>query len=205
MGMFDSIRPEKATCPYCGTVMENPEFQTKDGECQMADYYTWEAFGETVPTLGSFTAYTSCPSCEKWIELSVRNESHAHKAIQASLDAEFNQRWEEQRKKYVERQNAEHPNHPIGSEIWMSYLVSNAYCDRCKEEGIAKGEPHPDNVFVKARLEARAKYLEEHPRSCIECGQEIFLGSHSPRINQKLGTAYPRLCDRCLIQALVQD
>lgn|SRR5574337_1530077 len=75
MGMFDSIYPNNAWCPYCGVDMAGAEFQTKTGDCALHNYASWEEFGATIPTTGSFRAYAQCTNCQEWVDLNVPNMS----------------------------------------------------------------------------------------------------------------------------------
>jgi len=208
MGMFDSIKPDKAWCPFCGNEMDHPEFQSNDGSCDMTEYFSWEAFGESIPHQMAFSAYTQCPNCKRWVELLVNNESPSAKEYQSRGNEEARERWLQEDKRLSETQAAMHPNHPVSSQgIWDRYLVSNAYCPKCKEEGIGSGDAHPDNVFVKAKEEARERFLQEHPNTCKDCGKEIFpfgLGN-SQSIAEKIGANWPHpLCDNHIISRILR-
>jgi len=211
MGMFDSIRPEKAWCPYCGFEMDHPEFQTKDGECTLAEYYTFEAFGETVPKMGTFSAYERCPNCDKWIELQVPNESKAYKEYESQRSEEFRAKWKEQDRVYAEKATSEHPNHPIDSENFSQVHVDNYQCSKCIEERIERGQPHPALPCSRHYLDAEAQYLKEHPDTCPSCGKSNFMAFGSKIMKERFAFVnihldeedFPdALCDNCLIHQL---
>lgn len=68
MGMYDSFYNIPIACPKCRADMSAEEWQTKDLDCTLHDYY-WPTY--VSDQLNYFYIYASCPKCEKWIDLRV--------------------------------------------------------------------------------------------------------------------------------------
>lgn len=72
MGMFDSFYLKNITCPYCGEVTEEMEFQTKQFECYLNKWYEGEEFDTDCIQVTEGTVkdvYGGCckPQCKEWI------------------------------------------------------------------------------------------------------------------------------------------
>lgn len=71
MGMFDDIKYE-ANCPMCGDPITGR--QTKDGPQVLATYTPEELHDDVTDDERGrrmFTFYTSCDTCDAWVEISV--------------------------------------------------------------------------------------------------------------------------------------
>lgn len=60
MGMFDWVNYE-APCMKCGALIDNRNWQSKSGQCQMVTLEPWE--------VRAF--YSSCPVCHAWNQYAV--------------------------------------------------------------------------------------------------------------------------------------
>ena len=67
MGMFDYIK-EKLYCPYCGTLSQEGDYQTKDFGNMMTELELRELRGT------DFTIWHKCANCNNWIELSINRD-----------------------------------------------------------------------------------------------------------------------------------
>ncbi len=70
MGMFDSFYLKDITCPYCGEVTDEMEFQTKQFECRLTVWDEGKEFDGMKITEGVIeNVYGGCckPKCSEYI------------------------------------------------------------------------------------------------------------------------------------------
>ena len=64
-GMFDTIK-DKLYCPYCGTLSEENEYQTKDLSCMLD---SWNIKDLLNFNKGEVLIYDKCKKCDMWVEI----------------------------------------------------------------------------------------------------------------------------------------
>jgi thiol-disulfide isomerase/thioredoxin len=159
MGMFDSVYLDKAFCYLCGKrFCQNDEWQTKSGKSLLLKYKSRGEFEKDNPTVGLYKLSNRCSGCGEYINISLRNLSSEHE--------DYAKAQADKLKETLTREcTSKHPDHEWKGE---PYLFWNAWCSKCKELGVSKGDVPPD---ASRELIEKQKEIRNRPRKQVDWGE----------------------------------
>ena len=167
MGMFDTVFISGLYCYYCGG-LANEDWQTKDGDNDMSSFDSLDDFFTKHQDAYVAGFSGDCSQCGKWLRITLPNETEASKAYREVERL----KWEG---KYREKATAAHPNHGVVGSTYYSIFFDNAWCDRCRELGVDKGEPSAemDSVYLEGQWERARREHADGPKTPEESREHL--------------------------------